>query len=66
MANDNASAKKFKEQCGIKQEEVLRIVRDMLTKYERGDASVRICRMSNGKAYVMGNRAKTMSAKAGK
>lgn len=48
--------KKFKEQCGLKRGEVLRIVRDMLTKYERGDASVRICRMSNGKAYVMGNK----------
>ncbi len=58
------SEKKFKEQCGLKRLEVLRIVRDMLTKYERGDASVRICRMSNGKAYVMGNQRKP--AKAGR
>jgi len=52
------TVKKFKEQCGLKRGEVLRIVRDMLTKYERGDASVRVCRMSNDKAYVMGNRKK--------
>jgi len=52
------AGKKFKEQCGLKHGEVLRIVRDMLAKYERGDVAVRICRMSNGKAYVMGTKEK--------
>lgn len=55
MAHD-----KFIEQCGIPRKDVLRVVRQMLEKYERGDASVRVCRMASnpGKAYVMGNKKK--------